>query len=129
MSFSDRVFDVLGKVTGPVRQQTVSDDARSRIVRAQQAELARMVPEEYDETGKRQLWYTITMSSFGGHLNVPISWQGTDEEDARDSFIEWLNEKEFQTVDFMHDGRAVRVTGRGSWVAGFTMDGKGRARP
>lgn len=130
MSFTDKLLDGLSKVVSPTTVKTVSDDARSRVARQQQAALTRMVREEHDpETGQRELWYTITMSSFGGYPNVPISWPGTDEEDARDSFIEWLNEKEFQTVDFVNDGRAIRVTGRGSWVSGFSMDGKGRTRP
>lgn len=130
MSFTDRLLDGLDKLTGPARQQTVSDDARSRVARRQQVEQARMVREDFDpETGKRELWYTITLASFGGQLNVPIPWQGTDVDDARDSFIEWLNEKEFQTVDFVSDGKLVKLTGRGSWVSGFMMDGKGRARP
>lgn len=129
MSFTDKLLDGLSKVVSPTTVKTVSDDARSRVARQQQVEQSRMAREEYSETGQRQLWYTITMSSFGGYANVPIDWLGTDEEDARDSFIEWLSEKEFQTVDFVNDGRAIRVTGRGSWVSGFSMDGKGRARP
>jgi hypothetical protein len=130
VGFTDRMFDALYKMTGPAREQTVVDDARSRVARKQQVEQARMTREEYDpDTGKQLLWFTITMSSFGGHSNVPISWPGTDENDARDSFIEWLNEKEFQTVDFTSDGRKLRVTGRGSWVAGFSMDGKPHRRP
>jgi hypothetical protein len=130
VGFTDRMFDALDKMTGPVRQQTIVDDARSRIARQQQAEQSRMVREEHDpETGKPLLWFTITMSSFGGHQSVPIPWQAVDEEEARDSFIEWLSEKEFQTVEFMSDGKKLRVTGRGSWVAGFSMDGKGRTRP
>lgn len=120
-----RVLDRLQPAT-----QTVSDDARSRVARQQQAEQARMTQlETHPQTGEPLLWFTITLSSFGGQPEVPIKWQAVDEDDARESFIEWLAEKEFQTVDFVNDGKKVRLTGRGSWVAGFTMDGKGRTRP
>lgn len=130
MNIADRMFDALDKVVGPARQQTISDDARSRVARRQQAEQSRMTREEYDpETGDRQLWYTITISSIAGFSSIPLPWLGTSEEDARASFIEWLAQDEFQTVDFVVDGKNVRFTFRGSWVAGFTMDGKGRARP
>lgn len=130
MTFSDRVFDALDKMTGPVRQQTIVDDARSRVARQQQLEQSRITREEYDEeTGERQLWYTITIPSIAGFTSVPIPWLGTSEEDARASFVEWLAQDEFQTVSFMNDGRELRFTFRGSWVAGFIMDGRGRARP
>lgn len=130
MSFTDRMLDGLDKLTGPARQRTVSDDARSRVARQQRADEARLVRQEVDpDTGKPLLWFTITMSSFGGYPQVPLSWQAADEDEARASFIEWLNETEFQTVDFVNDGKKVKVTGRGSWVAGFTMDGKGHTRP
>lgn len=130
MSFADKMFDALDKVTGPTRQQTVVDDARSRLARKQQVESARMTREEYDpDTGKRELWYTILVPSVAGVTNVPISWQGTSEDDARQSFIAWLALDEFQTVNFESDGKDMRLTFRGSWVAAFVMDGKGRRRP
>lgn len=130
MSFTDKLLDALDKITGPARQQTVSDDARSRVARHQQLDQMRMTRVEYvPETGERQLWYTIGVSSLGGHTDIPIPWLGTSEEDARATFIEWLAADEFQTVDFTKDGRNVRLTFRGSWVSGFTMDGKGRTRP
>jgi hypothetical protein len=130
VGITDKMLGALGKVTGPARQQTISDDARSRVARRQQADYTRLTREELDsETGKPLRWFKITMSSFGGYPNVPISWQAVDEDEARESFIEWLGEKEFQTVDFVNDGQHLKVTGRGSWVAGFTMDGKPRTRP
>lgn len=124
-----RFLDILAKIQAPV-QQTVSDDARSRIARQQQADQARMTREERDpDTGERQLWYTINIASVAGYDSVPVSWLGTSEDDARASFIEWLAQDEFRTVDFVADGKNARLTFRGTWVAGFTMDGKGRARP
>lgn len=130
MGFVDKMIDGLSKATTSTRQQTFVDDARSRVARRQQEEATRLTRQEVDPgTGKPLLWFTITMSSFGGYPNVPMSWQAADADEARASFIEWLNETEFQTVDFVNDGRRVKVTGRGSWVAGFTMDGKGRTYP
>jgi hypothetical protein len=127
-SFGDKFWDWTSKISPP--QQTISDDARSRIARREQLERTRMTRVEHDpETGEKVLWYTITVSSLGGHTNVPVPWSGTSEEDARASFIEWLGQDEFQTVDFTSDGKDARLTFRGSWVSGFTMDGKGRARP
>lgn len=122
------MWDVLGKIPS-MPQQTVSDDARSRIARRQQAEQMRMTREEYDPgTGKRELWYTINIAAVAGYTNVMLTWQGTSEEDARASFLEWLAQDEFQTVDYWSDGKNVRLSFRGSWVAGFTMDGVGRTR-
>lgn len=122
------IWDMFAKIPSPP-QQTVSDDARSRIARREQAERMRMTREDYDPvTGKRELWYTISIASVAGYNNVMLTWQGTSEEDARASFLEWLAQDEFQTVDYWSDGKNVRLSIRGSWVAGFTMDGVGRTR-
>lgn len=124
-----RFLDILAKIQAPV-QQTVSDDARSRIARQQQLDRMRMTREDHDPvTGERELWFTIKIASVAGYTDVPVAWQGTSEDDARNSFIEWLGMDEFRTVDFIADGKNARLSFRGSWVAGFTMDGKGRARP
>ena len=121
-------WDILDKVH-PSRQ-TTADDARSRVARRQRDEQTRMTREDYDPvTGDRELWYTINIASVAGYTNVALSWQGTSEDDARDSFIEWLAQDEFRTVNYWSDGKQVRLSFRGSWVAGFTLDGKGRARP
>lgn len=89
-----------------------------------------MTRVEYDpETGAQLLWYTINIASVAGYTNIPVMWQAVSEEDARESFLRWLAADEFRTVDFTADGKDSRLTFRGSWVAGFTMDGKGRARP
>lgn len=121
-------WKILDKVRPP--QQTIVDDARSRIARREQQERSRMTRVEHDpETGEPLLWYTITVSSLAGHTAVPIPWQGTSEENARESFIAWLDAGEFKTVDFVNDGKNFRLTFRGSWVSGFWMDGKGHARP
>jgi hypothetical protein len=120
------IWDALAKIPS-TPQQTISDDARSRLARREQADRMRMTREEYDpETGKRELWYTITIAAVAGYTNVMLRWQGTSEEDARASFLEWLAMDEFQTVDYWSDGKNVRLSFRGSWVAGFTMDGVGR---
>lgn len=122
------LWDALAKIPS-ASERTISDDARSRLARREQAERARMTREEYDpETGKRELWYTINIAAVAGYTNVMLTWQGTSEEDARASFLEWLAQDGFQTVDYWSDGKNVRLSFRGSWVAGFTMDGVGRAR-
>lgn len=122
------IWDMVAKIPS-LPEQTISDDARSRLARREQADRMRMTREEYDpESGKRQLWYTIKIAAVAGYLDVMLAWQGTSEEDARASFLEWLAQDEFQTVDYWSDGKNVRLSFRGSWVAGFTMDGVGRAR-
>lgn len=127
-SFGDKFWDWTAKISPP--QQTTIDDAHSRLARREQLERTRMTRVETDDdTGRPLLWFTVTVSSLGGHANVPVPWQGFDEEDVRASFIEWLGQDEFQTVDFTSDGKNARLTFRGSWVAGFILDGKGRARP
>jgi hypothetical protein len=122
------LWDALAKIPS-MPERTVSDDARSRLARRQQAEQARMTREDYDPvSGKRELWYTISIAAVAGYTNVMLRWQGTSEKDARASFLEWLAQDEFQTVDYWSDGKNVRLSFRGSWVAGFTMDGVGHTR-
>jgi hypothetical protein len=60
-----------------------------------------------------------------GYGEVAIDVPGTDPEDVRDTFIEWLvgDEKDgdWRTVHASIDGKKCELTFRASWVAGFRI--------
>lgn len=118
----------LGEWFARQRELTIQDDARTRVARSQHQRRARIQREEYvPGTDQPMLWFDITVPSLGGYADVPIQWQADDREHARESFLEWLNAQEWHTVDFMNNGKEVRLTFRTAWVPGFTI-GQGRTR-
>lgn len=108
-------------------RSTISDDGRSRVARSQSERRMRIQPEQYAPNGDPMLWFDVSVSSLGGYPDVPIEWQADSEEHARSSFLEWLEQDEWKTVDVVFNGSAQQLTFRTSWVAGFTI-GKGRRR-
>lgn len=127
MGFVDKMLNGLDKVAGPVREQTVSDDAQSRLARQQQAERDRMQRVECDpETGEPLLWFDVAIT-VGSHSGVPIAWSGSDEDDVNNAVIEWLNANEFITVDFVNNGARSKLTFRSGFVAHWEI-GSGRTR-
>lgn len=129
MGFTDKFWDTIDKISSPVREQTISEDVTTRRIRQQREQTDRIQRVEYDpETGKPLLWFDVVVSSIGGQTDVPIPWPGTDVEDVRKSFLLWLAEDEWQTVTFTKDGAQSELTFRSSWVSGFQISGKGRAR-
>lgn len=60
-----------------------------------------------------------------GYGEFSIDVPGTDEEDVRATFIEWLagDEKsdDWRTVTASIDGKKSQLTFRASWVAGFRI--------
>lgn len=127
MSFADRAWNALDRVVAPTREQTVVDDAQSRLARQRQAERDRMQRVEHDpETGEPLLWFDVSIT-VGDHSGVPIAWSGKDEDDVNAAVIEWLNSSEFITVDFSNNGKRSKLTFRSSFVAHWEI-GAGRAR-
>lgn len=126
MAIGDRFFEALDKVVAPARDQTIVDDAQSRLARRQQAERDRIQRVEHDpETGKPLLWFDVTIT-VGTHT-VPLPWSGKDWEDVNDAVIEWLATNEFITLDFSHNGAQRKLTFRASFVAHWEI-GAGRTR-
>ena len=108
-------------------QQTISDDAQSRLARQQREERDRIQREERDpETGEPLLWFDVALT-VGSHSGVPIAWPGRDEADVNAAVIEWLNASEFITVDFSNNGAQRKLTFRSSFVAHWEI-GPGRRR-
>lgn len=63
-----------------------------------------------------------------GYGEIAMSVPGTDEDDVRATFIEWLkgdeNDGDWRTIDAVIDGSSKRITFKSSWVAGFTVNGR-----
>lgn len=63
-----------------------------------------------------------------GYGNVAIEVPGTDEDDVRDTFTEWLagadGESDWRTIDATIDGQRKQITFRASFVAGFNISGR-----
>lgn len=126
MSLSDRIWDALDKVTAPVREQTIADDAQSRLARQQLAERDHIKRVEHDpETGRPLLWFDVTITV--GLHTVPIPWSGKDWEDVNNAIIQWLAGNEFITLDFVNNGARSKMTFRSSFVAHWEI-GAGRKR-
>lgn len=117
-------WEAIEKVRPP--QQTISDDAQSRLARRDFEERNRIRRVEYDDEGNELLWFDIVFS-ISTYSNIPLPWPAKDAEDARNSFIEWLGESEFITIDLTDNGAQKKLTFRGSWVSAFEI-GPGRRR-
>lgn len=121
-------WDIVDKVVGPAREQTASDDARSRLARRDYEERNRLKRVEYDDQGDEQLWFTVALT-VGDHSGVPIAWAGQDVDEVNAAVAEWLRASEFITVDFEENGKKSKLTFRASFVPHWTVDERGRKRP
>lgn len=63
-----------------------------------------------------------------GYDDVAIEVPGTDENDVRDTFTEWLaggnDDPDWRTIDATIDGQRKKITFRASLVAGFSISVK-----
>lgn len=117
-------WEFYDKVRPP--QQTVSDDAHSRLARRDAVQRDQIKRVELDDvTGEQLLWFDVSVSVVGEWL--PMDWPGTDQDDVRDTVLEWIAADDWITVDYRKNGADAKLTFRSSWVAGFTV-GKGRRR-
>lgn len=129
MGFADKINRAADKVAdliGPVGDQTVVDDARSRLARKDQMERERIQRVEYDEDGTELLWFDVAIT-VGDHSGVPMPWPGKSWEDVNNAVIEWLNTADFRTVDFVNNGAKSKLTFRTSFVSHWAI-GAGRRR-
>lgn len=105
-------------------QQTISDDARSRLARRDYENRYRMQRVPFDENGNQELWFDVSLT-VGDHSGIPIPWSGKDADDVIKTFTEWLNTAEFRTIDFELNGSPRKLTFRTGFVAHFEV-GSGR---
>lgn len=120
-----KLLDWISKVQLP--EQTIADDAQSRLARRQRAERDQLQRQEVDpETGEPLLWFDVSIT-VGDHSGVPIPWAGRSADEVNAAVIEWLGASEFITVDFSNNGSRSKLTFRSSFVAHWEV-GSGRAR-
>jgi len=124
MGLLDRFWDATTPLERPAAA-TLRQSAHERQVAHATEARNRMQKVEYDSDGTPLLWFDVTVTSLGGVMNVPIAWPARDQDDARDTFLEWINSDDWHTVDYVENGAHTKLTFRGSWVAGF-MIGAGR---